>query len=200
MREFTAEVRWSKVGRDRRLAVERAEMQLESQRRSMEIDDLDRLVKALDREAGLAKQQEQLEELQHDLELMVVHAPASGMLLHGGLAQFHPGAGATRFQHSSDGYFRRPLFTVADPGSLAVVLHVKESEFATLDLDQPVSVSAVAWPDATASGRLAVLDFGMPAYARVGADTIIGMVQLEYPLMVPDLKPGVGIKVGCGTR
>ncbi|MBC8328541.1 MAG: hypothetical protein H8E31_07310, partial [Planctomycetes bacterium] len=64
-------------------------------------------------EGELARKAEKLEQLRHDRGSFEVRAPRSGLLLHGGVEDYHPGAAAPRHQRGGRGQIRAAMFTVA---------------------------------------------------------------------------------------
>ncbi len=193
VREFTARVRWAKTTRDYRLGVHRAEIALDRSRRSLEIERIEHRMQALERENSVQKLSTELEDLQADLGRCVVKAPRSGMLLHGGARQYHPGANAPRFEQYSDGYVRRALFTIANPGSFGVVFHFGEDELSQLDLEQAATASVVAKPDVSVSGSVSVAPTNYAAYNNMPSNRLIGVVQLAS--QIKGLMPGMGVDV-----
>jgi len=198
MRDFTAKTRWVRTSRDHRLAVERAELEVERQRRTLDLDAMERYLKANEQEESLRKLTVELEELRSDLESFVLKAPATGILLHGSLRQYHAGQKAPRFTELSDAYSKRGLFSIVQPGDFGVMLHVPESKFGAMDLEQPVTATGIALPDSTSTGTLHVVPPQSSVYADVAANIILCWVQLEAPL--EGLMPGRSVTVSYGLK
>jgi len=195
MRKFTADVSWPRVERDRRLALERAEIALVNASRSRQVDLLERELQALERENSVHKLTSQLESLQSDLEKCVITAPRAGMLLHGGTRQYHPGANAPRFEQYADAYIRRALFTVANPQNFGVVFHVGEDALGKLDLTQAATANVLAFPDLSGKGTVAIAPADDAGYNNMASNTLMGVMTLETK--IHGLMPGMGVNVLC---
>lgn len=193
MREFTAKVRWPRTSRDLRRAVERADVALNNLRTNIELDAVDRTLAANDREEALAKLTIEVDELTADLAAFVVKAPATGILLHGGLRQYQAGQKPPRFSDYSDAYTKRGLFTIYQPENQGIILQIPEDKFGTIDFSAPVTATALALPDVSTTGTLHVVPAQSTVYADVAANIILCWVKLDEPLTA--LMPGRSVTV-----
>jgi HlyD family secretion protein len=198
MREFTAKVRWPITSRDRRLAVERADIALNNLRTSIELDAVERNLAANDRDEAMAKLSIEVDELTADLAAFVVRAPATGILVHGGLRQYQAGQKPPRFTDYSDGYTKRGLFTVYQPEDQGVILQIPEDKFGAIDFNAPVTATAVALPDVSTTGTLHVVPPQATVYADVAPNIILCWVKLDEPLTM--LLPGRSVSVSYTVK
>lgn len=198
MRDFTAKVRWPRTSRDRRLAVERAEVALNNLRTNIELDAVDRTLAANDRDEAMAKLTIEVDELTADLSAFVVKAPASGILVHGGLRQYQAGQKPPRFSEYSDSYTKRGLFTIYQQENQGVILQIPEDKFGAIDFNAPVTATAVALPDVSTTGTLHVVPPQATVYADVAANIILCWVKLDEPLTM--LLPGRSVTVSYTVK
>ncbi|MSR48022.1 MAG: hypothetical protein EXS13_13350 [Planctomycetes bacterium] len=174
-------VRDAKTGRDR-LA-----RQLEMEKRSRD-DGLVRL------EPEMGDANERVAKLRRDRERMVVRAAKDGIVLHGAMADYEPGRGAARHQVDAAVGAGATLFTLAQPGALAVALDLPESQ--VLKLDQNLAVKVIPAADAarTLVGRLRYERFPDPRSASGAENSYEATVELDGA-MEPSFVVGMRCKI-----
>lgn len=129
-RAYTRDYELAAQTASKREALARQEGELERLERGQELDARSR-ADALERSrAGLERKRRQLEDLRADREAMSLRAPCSGVLLHGGLRAQGSGEGRPDHRRGANAPARTPLFCIADPERLALVVDVPEARLA----------------------------------------------------------------------
>jgi HlyD family secretion protein len=174
--------------RDAQRNLDRTARQIDMEKRSR----ADALAK-LDPELQDAK--ERVDKLHRDRDRLTVRAPASGILLHGGLADYRPGRAGTRLEVGGSVSAKGVLLTVAAPGDLAVALDVPES--AVLTVTQGTAVKVVPAADASVElvGRLRYDRYPSPRSAGGPENTYDGTVEVTG--LPPWVVAGMRCKVTC---
>lgn len=131
-REFEAEFSWTLTGEMREEAVEKAARALQAQEMRTEVDAISRNHRLETARINLERQEVKLERMGKDLESMMVRAPRSGMLLHGGMEDYEPGRVAPRHKRGSQLSARQAVFSVAAPGHFEVRFQAPETKLAEL--------------------------------------------------------------------
>lgn len=195
-RELAATVDSVKLSRDRRQYDDELSelLQVESRKEDVAVQELAlaRLEKtqAVERAtradsearstAELAEQRAELERLQSDGTLFELKAPRDGVLLHGKLEDYRPGASAGRLARGSRLSLRADVLLVADPASMAVAIDVPESQCSALPADCSVVVRPLSLPGTEIAGKLALDAWPEP---KPGDESVFaGTIALEGPI------------------
>ena len=195
-RDLASTIDYAKLSRDRRQYDDELSevLQVESRKEDVAIQELAlaRLEKtqAIERAsradaearstAELAEQKAELERLRGDGALFELKAPRDGVLLHGKLEDYRPGANAARLARGSRLPLRSDVMLVADPASMAVAIEVPESQRAALPPDGAVVVRPLSMPGTEIAGKLA-LD-AWPEAKPGDEGTFSGTVALDGPI------------------
>ncbi|RMH03458.1 MAG: hypothetical protein D6702_05935 [Planctomycetota bacterium] len=178
-RRHQAEFSWRLEAERMEDAVHRQERELERMRQEFELD-------LRSRQSGLERQQRELERkeealarLRADRERFELRAPRAGILLHGGVEDYFPGAAAPRHRRGGRGQLRAPLFTVAAPENFEVVVQVAESDLARVPAGAAVTVEPVVPTDVAITGRLEIDPFPLPESAGGPVNLYRGRVVCE---------------------
>ncbi len=157
-------------------AVESKRSALEDLRRKLQLDAEARRDTLARGEVALAKKRRHVDQLDADRESLMLLAPRAGVLLHGGVEAFRPGA--TRPDHLRGGRLaaRTPLFTIADPDRVTVRLAIPESKLEHARDGMGVQVEAQAGTRAFV-GTLALARY--PSAAAGSEAQFDGLVSLE---------------------
>jgi hypothetical protein len=145
-------------------------MQTEVKREAVRTQEqaLDRLVRsqAIERRAredalarskdALDQQNQRMDRLKRDREKFALHAPRSGVLLHGKEKDYRPGRTPARYERGNTLASRTDVFVVADPEVVAVALDIPESMLEGAKEGAAVDVQAVAMPAESRAGTLHV--------------------------------------------
>lgn len=124
--------------------------------RSQEIERRAREDAAARSADALELQMKKLERVRRDRELLALHAPRAGVLLHGKPDDYRPGATPPRYERGSQLSMRADLFVIADPEPGAVAVEVTDAELARLKDGSSVAVKLVESGDAELHGTLRV--------------------------------------------
>ncbi len=130
-------------------------------------------------ERELKRKEEKLAKLTHDREFFELRAPRAGMLLHGGVDDYRPGAAAPRHERGGRGQLRAAMFSVADPHGFRVAVKLKESQISGLAQGAAVSVKPVILTEGELAGTLTVEAFPLPESARGPENEYAGVVELD---------------------
>jgi len=176
--------------RDARRNKERLARQLEMEKRGRD-DGLARL----DPEATTAH--ERVDQLKREREQLVLRAPRSGIVMHGGLDDYLPGRAAPRHEPGGAAANRAKLFTIAAPGAFEVALDVPESLLLKLDQGMAVKVIPAAQPDGSLMGRLRFDRFPSPKSAGAPENGYDGRVEIDAapPALVAGMRAKVVIEL-----
>ncbi len=131
-RDYEAEFSWTLTGQMREEAVEKAARSFQAQEVRTELDAISRKHRLETARVNLERQEVKLDRLRQDLESMQVRAPRSGMLLHGGIADYKPGKVAPRHSRGGQLASRKAVFTVAAPGYFEVHFQAPEDKLSML--------------------------------------------------------------------
>jgi multidrug resistance efflux pump len=143
--------------------------------------------------AQLADQQKKLEELRRDRELLTIHAPRAGLLLHGSLDDYRPHQVPPRHERGSRLTPRKELFTISDPEKLVIAVDVPESKLEAARPGSRVEVHPVFDPAATVAGKLEVAEYPEAKSATAAENNYRASVVPEHAL--PGLRVGMRAKV-----
>ncbi len=172
---------------------------VEKQRAEAELDQRarrDRLARA---ERELGRKEERLARLRQDREAFVVRAPRAGMLMHGRVEDYHPGAAAPRHARGGRGTLRAPLFTVARPEGFHVAVRIDETDLSGLPTTAEVAVVPTIMTDGGVGGdpqirgRLEFELFPLPESARAATNQYAGVVHVDQRMT--GWAPGMRAKV-----
>ncbi len=172
---------------------------VEKQRVEAELDQRarrDRLARA---ERELGRKEQRLAELRQDRESFVLRAPRAGMLLHGRVEDYHPGASAPRHARGGRGSLRAPLFTVARPEGFHVAVRIDETDLSGLPTTAEVAVVPTIMTDGGVGGapqirgRLEFELFPLPESARAATNQYAGVVHVDQRMT--GWAPGMRAKV-----
>ena len=177
--KYAVEYEVAQTGRRRLRAVETQEGAIDRLVRSQELDRTAQRDGIARSEAGLAKKRTLLDDLRHDRDLLIVHAPRAGVVLHGGEADYLPGRQRPVHQRAGRGGFRTPLFCVANPDRLGVALSVSESQLPKVREGMPVKVKSLVTGDTTMVGSLSIDRYPSAASAHGAEGSFEGRVALE---------------------
>lgn len=153
--------------------------------------NLDRLVRTqeIDRRAredaarrsadALEQQEKRLERLRRDRELLALRAPRGGVLLHGKVDDYRPGAMPPRYDRGSQLAMRADLFVIADADASSIALEITDADLARMKDGASVSVKLV---EGSAGETRGTLHFE-PYPRRVSPTEAVhtATVQLERP-------------------
>jgi multidrug resistance efflux pump len=143
--------------------------------------------------AQLSDLQKKLDELHRDRELLALHAPRDGVLLHGSLDDYRPKTTPPRHERGKRLATRTELFTVADPQKLAIAVDVPESKLEAARPGSKVEVHPVFDPKSTVSGKLAVAELPEAKSATSPENQYESKVDLDRALT--GLRVGMRVKV-----
>ncbi|MEQ8766550.1 MAG: hypothetical protein RL885_21735 [Planctomycetota bacterium] len=149
-------------------------------------------------ERALKEKEEKLAELEHDRGLLDVVAPRDGMLLHGGVEDYHPGKVAPRHEVGSAASPRQAILTVADPDRFEVACDVPESKVLDLRSGQVATVTSALLPGQSRMGKLRLERFPSPRSASGAENSYEALVILTEPL--PGIVAGQRAKVTLETE
>lgn len=130
-------------------------------------------------EAGLHEKHRQLERLRHDLELLVVHAPRTGVLLHGGLDDYGTGRPRPNHERGSRLSPRTPFATVASPDHLAVAFSIGEAQVREVRSGMAAKVTPVVADTLELVGLTEVERYPTPSSAAGAENRYEARVNLE---------------------
>jgi len=172
------------------------ELGLERLQKSQEIERTARQDSEARSTAELAEQQAELGRLRGDAQLFTLKAPRDGVLLHGKLEDYRPGAAASRLERGSRVALRSDVLMVADPAHMAVAIDLPESQRAALRAGSSAVVRPLSLPGKELSGKLALDAWPEPKPGDEGQ--FAGTVVLKDPL--PEgLQFGLRAKVELGA-
>jgi len=156
------------------------ELALERLVKSQEIERRSRADAEARSSSELAEQRAELERLRADGALFTLEAPSAGVLLHGKLEDYRPGATVPRLERGSRLSPRSDVLLVADPARMAVAIDVAESRLAALRSGASALVRPLSLPGVALSGHLELESWPQP---KGGEEAIfIGSVQLAGPV------------------
>jgi len=206
-RDLSATVDSVKLSRDRRAyddelpealqiesrkeEVAQQELALERLTKTQEIDRIARADAEARSTAELAEQQAELERLRSDAALFKLSAPRDGVLLHGKLEDYRPGASAPRLARGSRLTLRSDVLLVADPTRVAVAIDLPESQRAAVRTDGTAVVRPLSLPGTELAGTLALEAWPEPKPGDEGV--FAGNVLLQDP-------PPEGLQFGLRAK
>ena len=136
-------------------------------------------------EAGLHEKHRRLERLRHDLELLVVRAPRTGVLVHGGLKENGPGRAHAEHRQGSRLTPRAAFATIADTGELAVAFSIGESQVAEVQSGTAATVKPVVSKKVELVGVTRIERYPTPSSAA-GAEN-----RYEAKVVLDKSRPGI---------
>ena len=181
----------------KREAVDEQVDALDRLRRTQALDARSREDRVARSEEGLVQKKDRLAELRRDRELLVVRAPRSGILLHGGLASHAPGQVRPDHERGGRGAFRKPLFCVAAPDRFDVALSVSESQLDQVRTGQTARVAGLVG-DTSVMGTLRLDTYPTPKSGAGKEGSFAGRVTLDRAL--PGTVAGMRAKVTLDTE
>lgn len=141
-------------------------------------------------EAKLYEEQQELEEVEEQINMCVIYAPTSGVVVHankyssrGGNAEFVVEAGATVRE-------RQSLIRLPDPSKMQVRCKVNESRITLMRRGMPAKIRIDALPDSVLKGRVAKVN----RYAEPGS--WFSSSIKEYGVTVEIIDPPEVIRTG----
>ncbi len=192
-REFTAEFSWPISTEMKEEAVIKAEHSLKRTHRQFQLDQEARHAALEKSERGLVRLEERLEKLLSDQGMFELRAPRSGLLLHGGAEDYHPGKAAPRHRRGGRAGVRTALFTIATPDRMGVALNVGESKLSQVGNGRSVQIHGIADDGLHRNGRLVMDAFPQAKSATGPENQYHGFVELAQPVI--GALPGQRVKI-----
>ncbi len=173
----------------RKSAAERLEEAVQSQEgelgrllRSMSLSEGQRAMGLLRSAHTLGKQRKRHEQLLTDRQLLVLKAPRSGVLLHGGLSSYDPGKAHPTHVRGGQAARRKALFTVIDPDRLAVAADVSESMLADAQQGMSVRIKPILSGTRESVGVLHLERYPSAASAAGPDNKYLARIELDQPV------------------
>jgi hypothetical protein len=138
-------------------------------------------------------QARKLEELRRDRELLTVHAPRAGVLLHGSPDDYRPKQAQPRHDRGTRLAMRTRIFTVADPGALAVAVDVPEAKRLEAKPGTRVEIQPLSEPSLSIAGKLQVDEYPEAKSAALPEASYEGRIELDRG--APELRFGMRVRV-----
>jgi hypothetical protein len=138
-------------------------------------------------------QTRKLEELRRDRELLTVHAPRAGVLLHGSPDDYRPKQAQPRHERGTRLAMRTRVFTVADPAAVAVAVDVPEGKRLEAKPGTRVEVQPLSEPSVSITGHLQVDEYPEAKSAALPEASYEGRIALDHG--APELRFGMRVRV-----
>jgi hypothetical protein len=138
-------------------------------------------------------QTRKLEELRRDRELLTVHAPRAGVLLHGSPDDYRPKQAQPRHDRGTRLATRTRIFSVADPAAIAVAVDVSEAKRIEAKPGSRVEIQPLSEPSMSIAGKLQVDEYPEAKSAALPEASYEGRIQLDHG--APELRFGMRVRV-----
>lgn len=192
-RAHQQEFDWARELEVREEELRKQQSAFERLQRELELDRAGRRDRLEREERELQRKEEKLARLRHDRENFELRAPRDGVLLHGAIDDYRPGAAPPRHARGTRAQLRTDLFCVAAPDRFAVAVKVGESQLARAPRGAKVRIEPVVATDRAIAGVLRLESFPLPDSARGPENQYAGTVTVDGPLH--GWAPGMRAKV-----
>lgn len=197
-RELTERLTWAHEDREKGEALQRQAAALERQRATLEMDAAARRQRLEKGERELQRKERDFARLREDGRWFELHAPRSGMLLHGALADYEPGHTPPRHERGGRAPTRRAMFTIAGGSRWRVALELGDADRVGLTPGAGVTVQTPAAPDLRLAGRIEVEAF--PTARSSGGEQPRYTAAVVIDGETRGIAPGMRAEVRAGAR
>ena len=192
-RQHQREFDWRMEAQRKEEDVLRQRSALEKMVEEFKLDQRARHDRQAKTEGELKRKAEKLERLARDRQSFELEAPRAGMLLHGKVEDYYPGAAAPRHPPGGPRHQRAPMFTIAEPRGFHVAVKLNESQVGGLQQGAAVTIEPVIQAEGTLRGTLTVEVLPLPESARGPENQYAGLVESDN--QATGWAPGMRAKV-----